>query len=166
MSFEAKGFAHCTSPNTQDEAGDVEVTYTTAFANSIAESVSLSKKSQLFSFPANCLEYVQVSERFDALETGLGSISKDPDYFYRDVWKETKMLIEIDDIVGEMGMIKRVLQNQTDVINTFRLAISGEEEGGSRPRLEAFSRLESDAKRVRSMVNISQSCRTATQTPF
>jgi hypothetical protein len=76
------------------------------------------------------------------------------------------ILIKIDDIIEEIGMIKRILLNQSGVFKMLRQAIQGKEnhEGKKEqhndyepflPCLETSSRLETEAERVRSMVCIS-----------
>ncbi|KAK0624976.1 hypothetical protein B0T17DRAFT_492239, partial [Bombardia bombarda] len=148
MSFEAKAFVQFLDPDDPKDSHDVEVTYTKAYSNSIAEL------------------YVQVTERFDTLRQGLGSLSKDPGAFYRDVKQETKILIRVDDNIGEIGMIKRILLNQAGAFNMFLQAVYGRagRRGDSHPNmndddnafvltsLETFSQLESEAERVREMV--------------
>ncbi|KAK3313979.1 hypothetical protein B0H66DRAFT_567516 [Apodospora peruviana] len=159
MAFEAKAFVQCVNPDAPKDCHDIEVPYTKAYSNSIAEL------------------YVQVTERFDSLRKGLGSLSKDPGAFYRDVKEETKILIRVDDNIGEIGMIKRVLLGQAGVFNMFRQAVYGPpgtepvansraEDGsisnsygnadnnrtGVMPAsMETFTQLESEAERVRSM---------------
>jgi len=141
MSFQAKAFVQCTNPDSdpkdKPETQDVEVSYTKAYANSIAEL------------------YVQVTERFDTLRKGLGSLSKDPSTFYRDVKEETKILIRIDDNIGEMGMINRILRNQLNVLTLFHEAVHGHKPRPQRftiSSLETFAQLGAEAERVRSMV--------------
>ncbi|KAK0654883.1 hypothetical protein B0T16DRAFT_314795 [Cercophora newfieldiana] len=142
VAFEAKAFAKCINPNVPDDSHDVEVSFSKAYSNSIAEI------------------YTEATERFDSLKNGLGSLSKDPNAFYRDVKEETKILIRIDDNIGEIGMIKRILLNQATTFQRFRKAVfvGGANDGVSQPVCEfrpaiidTFEQLEAEAERVRSM---------------
>lgn len=102
-------------------------------------------------------QYFQVTQRFDKLKKGMGSISKDPNKFYQDTQKETAILIDIDDTIGEIGMIKRVLSNQAKVFDRFQSEVQGKNPNKvAKPHegeiLARFDMLEAEAKRVRSMV--------------
>ncbi|KAK4218885.1 hypothetical protein QBC37DRAFT_395472 [Rhypophila decipiens] len=139
LSFEAKAFAKCPNPRNPREFHDVEVTYSKGYANSIAEM------------------YMQLCDRFEKLKEGLGSISKDPTEFYREVKEETKILINADDNIAEINMIKRILRNQTRTIDMFRRVVWPDREwivGGLEekfPAFEVFEQLETEAERVRAM---------------
>ncbi|KAK3954393.1 hypothetical protein QBC32DRAFT_368602 [Pseudoneurospora amorphoporcata] len=145
MSFEAKALVPCINPDAifnDPECGPlrrVVLPYTEAFSASIAQL------------------YFQVTQRFDKLKRGMGSISKDPNKFYQDTQKETAILIDIDDTIGEIGMIKRVLSNQVKVLDRFQSEIGGKNSNKiAKPHegetLARFDMLESEAGRVRSMV--------------
>lgn len=88
----------------------------------------------------------------------MGSISKDPNKFYRDTQRETAILINIDDTIGEIGMIKRVLWNQAQVYERFQSEVHGNTANVAKPykgeTLERFEVLETEAERVRSMVRL------------
>ncbi|KAM7193890.1 hypothetical protein V8F33_007576 [Rhypophila sp. PSN 637] len=139
LSFEAKAFAECTNPRNPREFHDVEVTYSKGYANSIAEM------------------YMELCDRFEKLKEGLGSISKDPTEFYREVKEETKILINADDNIAEINMIKRILRNQTRTLDMFRRVVWPDHEwivGGLEekfPAFEVFEQLETEAERVRAM---------------
>ena len=111
------------------------------------------------------LQYTEATERFDALKNGLGSLSKDPNAFYRDVKEETKILIRIDDNIGEIRMIKRILLNQASTFDIFQRAVYGNQGlhdaagtfatgcGYQRANIDTFDQLETEAERVRAMVS-------------
>ncbi|KAK4451189.1 hypothetical protein QBC34DRAFT_322911 [Podospora aff. communis PSN243] len=142
LSFEAKAFAKCVNPEAPEDFHDVELSFSKAYSNSIAEI------------------YTEATERFDDLKNGLGSLSKDPNAFYCDVKEETKLLIRVDDNIGEIRMIKRILLNQATTFHRFRRAVfvDGASDGTLhrtreyRPTIiDTFEQLEAEAERVRSM---------------
>ncbi|KAJ4403610.1 hypothetical protein N0V85_005061 [Neurospora sp. IMI 360204] len=150
MSFEAKALVPSINPdaifNGDEYHGGqlrrVMLPYTEAFSASIAQL------------------YFQVTQRFDKLKKGMGSISKDPNKFYQDTQKETAILIDIDDTIGEIGMIKRVLSNQAKIFDRFQSEARGKNPNKvAKPHegeiLARFDMLEDEAKRVRSMVRTS-----------
>ena len=103
------------------------------------------------------MQYFQVTQRFDKLKKGMGSISKDPNKFYQDTQNETAILIDIDDTIGEIVMIKRVLSNQAKIFDRFQSEVRGKNPNKvAKPHegeiLTRFDMLEDEAKRVRSMV--------------
>ncbi|CCC12773.1 unnamed protein product [Sordaria macrospora k-hell] len=140
MSFEAKALIPFVNPDASPpgQVRKVPIPYTKAFSASIARL------------------YFQVTQRFNKLKTGMGSISKDPNKFYRDTQRETAILINIDDTIGEIGMIKRVLWNQAQVYERFQSEVHGNTANVAKPykgeTLERFEVLETEAERVRSMV--------------
>ncbi|KHE86580.1 hypothetical protein GE21DRAFT_1271396 [Neurospora crassa] len=148
MSFEAKALVPSINPDVIFDEDDecnggelrrVMLPYTEAFSASIAQL------------------YFQVTQRFDRLKRGMGSISKDPNKFYQDTQNETAILIDIDDTIGEIGMIKRILSNQIKIFDRFQNEVRGKNpnkvakvhEGEI---LARFDILEDEANRVRSMV--------------
>ncbi|KAK0633882.1 hypothetical protein B0T14DRAFT_83533 [Immersiella caudata] len=142
LSFEARAFAKCVNPLTPQDFHDVELSFSKAYSNSIAEI------------------YTEATERFDDLKNGLGSLSKDPNAFYCDVKEETKLLIRIDDNIGEIRMIKRILLNQATTFHRFQRAVFGDGASGEGPSqgceyrpgvIDTFEQLEAEAERVRSM---------------
>ncbi|KAK3400625.1 hypothetical protein B0T20DRAFT_494530 [Sordaria brevicollis] len=71
--------------------------------------------------------------------------------------KETAILIDIDDTIGEIGMIKRVLSNQAKIYDRFQSEVRDKNpKKVAKPHegeiLARFDMLEDEAKRVRSMV--------------
>lgn len=86
----------------------------------------------------------------------MGSLSKNPTMFYKDTQEETAILIDIDDIIGEIGVAKRISLTQTMALRQFqeqflkcdqsrRAAYKGE-------ILQKFEALETEAERVRAMI--------------
>ncbi|RYP03773.1 hypothetical protein DL765_010396 [Monosporascus sp. GIB2] len=137
LSFEAKAFAKCITvnpnPDEPNDFEDVGVTFSQAYANSIAEM------------------YTELTKRFEDLKEDMGSLSKDPNKFYRDAKEETKILIRSDDNIGEIRMIKRILQNQATTFDIFCEAVYGKKHRYRSATLETFEQLETDAERVRAM---------------
>ncbi|KAK3946917.1 hypothetical protein QBC32DRAFT_356167 [Pseudoneurospora amorphoporcata] len=144
MSFEAKAMVKCDDP---DADSDVPVhlrykmepvTFTKSFSASIAQT------------------YFQVTRRFDELKAVMGSLSKDPTKFYADTQRETAILIDVDDTIGEIGMIKRILLTQSNALTQFQgrgpgsFQLSGT--ANKSESLQRFEALEAEAERVRSMV--------------
>lgn len=144
MCFEAKAMVKCDDPDADPDTPvhlryKMEpVTFTKSFSASIART------------------YFQVTRRFDELKTVMGSLSKDPTKFYADTQRETAILIDIDDTIGEIGMIKRILTTQVNALTKFERGVPlSIQSGGTHNEIEILQRfkaLEAEAERVRSMV--------------
>ncbi|GAB1312077.1 Hsp90 cochaperone [Madurella fahalii] len=113
------------------------MTYGDAFANSIADISN------------------DITTRYKNLEH---SINKMNENFVEHVKQEMNQLIEINDIIGELGMITRVFQDQERIVIDFLAAKrsgkvapksnSSFETAFSHPALQYFKRLQEDATRV------------------
>lgn len=65
------------------------------------------------------MQYTEVTERFHYLRGGPGELSKDSGGFYRDVKKETQILIDIDGLICEIDIIVRHLKDQAAAYEAF-----------------------------------------------
>ncbi|KAK3298792.1 uncharacterized protein B0H64DRAFT_82546 [Chaetomium fimeti] len=113
MDFEASTFFKWKLPRTErrlratPNQDDTQISYTTAFADSIGSL------------------YLKVIDCYNQLQKGLGSLSLDATVFYRTTGHATKLLVEMDDIIGEIGMIRRIQTSQAGAAKTLSTAIWG-----------------------------------------
>jgi hypothetical protein len=109
--FKAKVFAKYINPDVPDDSHDVEVSFSKAYFNSIAEIVSwLESLTGLLLAISSIQKQPSASIR---RRTALDPLAKTLTPFYSDVREETKILIRIVDIVGEMGIIRWTLLSQS-----------------------------------------------------
>jgi hypothetical protein len=69
---------------------------------------------------------VEATELYNRFRGGLGSLSIDSKLFYESVEEGTGKLIEINDILGEIGMIKRIQLYQVEAMRMFSHVIWGD----------------------------------------
>ncbi|KAK4116028.1 hypothetical protein N656DRAFT_841544 [Canariomyces notabilis] len=86
----------------------IQISYTTAFANSIGDL------------------YLKAIHWYEQLTKSLGSLSVSPTKFYQSVEEGTRLLIKIDDIIGEIGMIRKVQMSQAAAAMTLSDALWGD----------------------------------------
>jgi len=104
---------------------------------------------------------------YDTLHRSLGSLIQDPKEFYRSIKTGTTLLMQVDDVIGEIGMVRRIQTIQARAVQALSAAVDECTRGGMdkqekeqynlatlTPFIETFSMLEADAERVRSMLTM------------
>ncbi|KAK3947042.1 hypothetical protein QBC32DRAFT_104442 [Pseudoneurospora amorphoporcata] len=95
----------------------------------------------------------------------MDSPRKNPNRFYTYIQRGTVILIEVNDILGEILMIKRVLLGQSEAYNTFKSEVLLEKLGKlpqkhPSPLIVRLEAIQERAERIRSMVTTSLDLRT------
>jgi hypothetical protein len=100
---------------------------------------------------------------YDNLHQSLGSLIRDPKKFYTSIKTSTTRLMWIDDVIDEIGMVRRIQRIQSRAVQALSAEVYGVEPDKReeqynlatlKPFLETFYMLEVDAERVRSMLKL------------